>query len=68
MTRECVYKLLSFYLVVFASGELKNYGNAPILCIICKTFVFFMRDMRYKCVVRFSDGYRGEKDVCLFCE
>ena len=57
LTSECEHKLL-LYMVVSASAELKKYGNVVILCIICK-HTLFLHAMRYNCVVRFSDGYRG---------
>ena len=63
LTRECVHKLL-LYVVVSASGELKKIRE-------CCNFVsnlqaLFMRDMRFNCVARFSDGYRGwEGCVCF---
>ena len=44
-------------MVVSASGEIKKYGN--FVYNLQAHIVFFMCDMGYNCVVRFSDGYRG---------
>ena len=59
MAREFVHKLL-LYLVVFASDELKKIRKCcNFVYNLQAHIVFFMCDMRYNCVVRFSDGYRG---------
>ena len=55
---ESVHKLL-LYMVVTASGDLKTYRNVVSLWIIFKYTLFLVLDMRYNCVMRFLDGYRG---------
>ena len=50
-------------MVVSAFGELKEIREC---CNLQAHIVFFMRDMRFNCVVKFSDGYRGwEGCVCF---
>ena len=47
-------------MVVSASGELKKIRECCNFVYNLQAHIaFFMRDMRYDCVVRFSDGYRG---------
>ena len=56
-------------MVVFASGELKEIRECcNFVYNLQAHIVFFMCDMRYNCVVRFSMVTGGEKDVYVFCE
>ena len=69
--RVC-HKLL-FYTVVSDSGELKKYRIECCNCVdnLQAHIVFFMRDMRYNSVVRFSDRYitvHGVRRICVFSE
>ena len=47
-------------MVVSASGKLKKIRECcNFVYNLQAHIVFFMRDMRFNCVGRFSDGYRG---------
>ena len=50
-------------MVVSASVDLKKIQECcNVVDNMQAHIVFFMREMRYNCVMRFSGGYRGEKD------
>ena len=55
-------------MVVFASGELQQIRECcNFVYNLQAHIVFFMCDMRYNCVLRFSDGYRGGGGVRRMC-
>ena len=54
-------------MVVFAYGELKKIRECcNFVYNLQAHIVFSMCDMRYNCVVRFSDGYRGSEGCVCF--